>query len=110
MWDGNTRNPKFTLRVRSENNGVLIEIEDNGPGMSNDITRRVFEPFFTTKEVGIGTGLGLSVSYFIIVENHGGTMSVKSSPGKGTTFIVRLPIQEKRKQYGAGSQSIPRIG
>jgi signal transduction histidine kinase len=52
----------------------------------------VFEPFYTTKEVGMGTGLGLSVSYFIVTEDHGGTMSVESAPGKGATFIVRLPI------------------
>jgi signal transduction histidine kinase len=110
MSDGNTKNPKFALRVKSENSGVLVEIEDNGPGMTSDITRRIFEPFFTTKQVGIGTGLGLSVSYFIIVENHGGTMNVKSSPGKGTTFIIRLPIQEKQKQYRAGLKSIPPIG
>ncbi len=105
MFDGNTKNPKFTLRVRSETDGMLIEIEDNGPGMANDISRRVFEPFFTTKEVGIGTGLGLSVSYFIIVENHSGTMNVKSSPGKGTTFMIRLPLEEK--QCGPGSEPIP---
>ena len=57
--------------------------------------KRVFEPFFTTKPVGVGTGLGLSVSYFIITENHGGEMSVESAPGAGTTFIIRLPLERK---------------
>ena len=70
---------------------ACIEIEDNGPGMSEDVRKRVFEPFFTTKEVGAGTGLGLSVSYFIVTEVHRGTMTVDSEPGKGTTFSVRLP-------------------
>lgn len=69
-----------------------IEITDNGPGMTEAIRRRVFEPFFTTKPVGIGTGLGLSVSYFIITENHDGQMKVQSTPGQGSTFIVELPL------------------
>jgi len=53
---------------------------------------KVFDPFFTTKPVGTGTGLGLSVSYFIITENHNGTMEVVSEPNKGTNFIIRLPV------------------
>jgi signal transduction histidine kinase len=70
-----------------------IEIEDNGTGMNEAIRKRVFEPFFTTKSDGVGTGLGLSVSYFIITENQGGTIEVESEPGSGTKFIVRLPIE-----------------
>jgi signal transduction histidine kinase len=59
----------------------------------DEITRkRVFEPFFTTKPVNRGTGLGLSVSYFIITEDHGGTLSVSSAKGQGTTFVIRLPL------------------
>ena len=83
--------PAFTLRVVDEGVWVRVEIEDNGPGMPEKTRRRIFEPFFTTKEVGRGTGLGLSVSYFIITENHGGKMRVESGPGKGTRFIIRLP-------------------
>ncbi|MCP4701961.1 MAG: PAS domain S-box protein [Gammaproteobacteria bacterium] len=84
----------FTLRTRyePERARVCIEIEDNGPGMDEAVRKRVFEPFFTTKPAGAGTGLGLSVSYFIITENHGGEMSVESQPGVGTKFIIRLPI------------------
>lgn len=62
--------------------------------MEEAIRKRVFEPFFTTKPVGVGTGLGLSVSYFIITENHGGTMDVISEPGKGATFSIHLPLEK----------------
>ncbi len=90
-------NPHFILRLAKETEtGMLrIEIGDNGPGMNEATRKRIFEPFFTTKPVGEGTGLGLSVSYFIITENHGGTMNVSSEPGKGATFIIRLPMEGK---------------
>ncbi len=91
MSNADTENPCIALQVHSNSSTVQIEIEDNGPGMSEDVRKRVFEPFFTTKDVGAGTGLGLSVSYFIITENHGGTMSVESTPGKGAKFIIQLP-------------------
>ncbi|MCK5099643.1 MAG: PAS domain S-box protein, partial [Desulfobacteraceae bacterium] len=86
--------PQFILRfLREINTNMLrIEIKDNGPGMDEKICKRVFEPFFTTKPVGAGTGLGLSVSYFIITENHSGTIDVVSEPGKGATFNIRLPF------------------
>ncbi len=85
--------PQLNLRVFPKDNMACIEIEDNGPGMTEQVRKRVFEPFFTTKGIGSGTGLGLSVSYFIISENHGGTMSVESMPDMGTKFIIRLPIE-----------------
>ena len=90
-------NPKFILRMSQEReiNMLRIEIEDNGPGMDEATRKRVFEPFFTTKPVGVGTGLGLSVSYFIITENHGGKMSVESAIGSGSNFIIRLPLHRK---------------
>jgi len=95
--------PQFHIRLKKEQKFVCIEIEDNGPGITNDVKPRIFEPFFTTKPVGIGTGLGLSVSYMIITQNHGGTFEVESetagssedqeSPARGMTkFIIRLPI------------------
>ena len=74
---------------------VCLEIEDNGPGMDEETRKKVFDPFFTTKPPGMGTGLGLSVSYFIITENHGGEMTVKSDPGAGATFIISLPLKGK---------------
>jgi PAS domain S-box-containing protein len=84
--------PRFRLRVMQESDTACIEIEDNGPGMLEEVRKRVFEPFFSTKGVGAGTGLGLSVSYFIVTENHNGSMSVESTPGTGTKFIIRLPL------------------
>jgi len=88
---------RFILRVMPEDSGntARIEIEDNGPGMDAATVKRIFEPFYTTKDIGAGTGLGLSVSYFIITENHRGTMTVESSPGKGTTFVIRFPVESK---------------
>jgi len=83
---------RITLRLRKEEDKARIEVKDNGPGMEENIRRRIFEPFFTTKEVGEGTGLGLSVSYFIITSNHKGSMSVESEPGKGSCFVIHLPL------------------
>lgn len=68
-----------------------IEVTDNGVGMEPDVVQRVFDPFFSTREVGKGMGLGLSVCHSI-VEAHGGTITVRSEPGKGSTFTVELPV------------------
>jgi len=85
--------PRIILRLRRETDHVRIEVEDNGPGMDEDTRKRVFEPFFTTKDVGVGTGLGLSVSYFIVTSHHQGTMTVESAPGQGARFTMRLPLE-----------------
>ena len=73
---------------------VSIIVEDNGAGIPLNIQEKVFEPFFTTKEVGKGTGQGLAISYAIIVEKHHGMMYFESEPGKGTRFIIKLPLEE----------------
>jgi PAS domain S-box-containing protein len=86
---------RLTLRTRRRNNYVSVEIEDNGPGMDPSIQDRIFEPFYTTKPVGLGTGLGLSVSYFIVTEQHHGTLTVKSTPAMGTCFVVTLPVRSR---------------
>jgi signal transduction histidine kinase len=93
--NGQEEEPKIILRTIRDNDMARVEIEDNGPGMLESIRKRVFEPFFTTKAVGVGTGLGLSVSYFIITEHHNGTMSVESEPGKGAKFTICLPLKGK---------------
>jgi PAS domain S-box-containing protein len=88
--------PRITLRLRDEGDRLRLEVEDNGPGISEEVSRRLFEPFFTTKPVGVGTGLGLAVSYFIVTEQHHGSLQVESAPGRGARFILRLPRQEAR--------------
>ena len=90
---------RIILRTRLNPPWAEIQVEDNGIGMSESVRKRTFEPFFTTKEIGQGTGLGLSVSYFIITNNHKGQMEVHSTLGQGTCFTLRLPL--------AGSQLAP---
>ncbi|MFP5223273.1 MAG: PAS domain S-box protein [Acidobacteriota bacterium] len=86
--------PRIVLRSALEGGMVRIEVEDNGPGLDDATQRRIFEPFFTTKAAGEGTGLGLSLSYFIIVNNHGGSIGVVSTPGMGSRFTIRLPLRD----------------
>ena len=74
---------------------VTCRLSDDGPGMSDEVREKIFNPFFTTKPVGTGTGLGLYISYDIIVNKHGGQLRVDSSPGQGTTFIIKLPREKK---------------
>ena len=68
--------------------------------MPEQVCKRIFEPFFTTKEIGQGTGLGLSVAYFIITNNHKGQMEAQSTPGAGTCFTLRLPLQQTLTEQG----------
>lgn len=91
--------PHIGVTARMDGDFVRIDVADNGPGMDEDVRRRIFEPFFTTKSVGEGTGLGLSVSYFIITTNHGGTFSVQSEPGVGSTFTIRLPLARRHSVH-----------
>ena len=83
--------PQFIITLSENDTQVIIEISDNGPGMNEKIKEQIFEPFFTTKEAGEGTGLGLSVSHYIINEIHKGSLKVESTPGEGTSFIIELP-------------------
>ena len=85
-----------TLRitVRGIEDGVVVEIADDGPGLPDDVAAHAFEPFFTTKEVGKGTGLGLDISRRIIVEHHGGEIGVESVPDT-TAVRIRLPLKQE---------------
>jgi signal transduction histidine kinase len=82
---------RVTLRTGCERDRVLVEVTDDGPGIPPEHHARIFEPFFSTKDVGHGTGLGLDVSYRIVVGRHGGDIHVASEPGE-TRFEVRLPM------------------
>lgn len=83
------------LRTKQENNNIVVEIADDGPGIPQNIQSRIFEQFFTTKQVGKGTGLGLSISYRIVVEMHKGDISFSSRPGD-TRFEIRLPLMNRK--------------
>jgi PAS domain S-box-containing protein len=89
--------PRIVIRMKTKGDCVAVEVEDNGPGMPPEVQRRAFEPFFTTKPPGVGTGLGLSVSYFIITRSHNGQMLLESHPGRGTRFIIEIPILGSHK-------------
>jgi signal transduction histidine kinase len=82
----------LVLRTRQGDSCVVIEIEDDGPGIPEELQTKIFDPFFTTKPPGEGTGLGLNISRNIIVQKHSGHIAVSSKPGK-TTFTVLLPIE-----------------
>ncbi len=86
---GDTYHPKLTVRTKSDGNAIIIEIEDNGPGIPNDIKDNILQPFFTTKKGTQGTGLGLSITNDI-VKAHGGELSIDSTPGTGVLFKISL--------------------
>ena len=89
----------FAITIRTEvtaNNCVVMRIADSGPGMSEDVKKRLFDPFFTTKPIGKGTGLGLAISHSIVVEKHGGELSCNSVLGEGSEFAIEIPLRQKR--------------
>jgi signal transduction histidine kinase len=80
------------VRTRRVGDEVEVQVQDNGTGIAEAVRQKIFQPFFTTKPTGEGTGLGLSLAHDIIVQGHGGDLTVASQEGRGTTFTVRLPI------------------
>ncbi|RLB15494.1 MAG: histidine kinase, partial [Deltaproteobacteria bacterium] len=94
VGDGANGKGTITIRTRKEEEWAEIRIEDTGAGIPEEIRERIFDPFFTTKEVGKGTGQGLSIAHNVIVDKHGGMIDVESDAGKGTTFIIRLPLED----------------
>ncbi len=103
-----TSDGQGTLTVRSRRRGDVIRLsfQDDGPGMPPETLRRIFDPFYTTKEVGEGTGLGLTISYGIIDE-HGGRIWAESEPGRGTTFVIELPIVSGAERPAAPVEEEP---
>lgn len=99
--NGTPKQPR--IRIATELNGdrVIVRIGDNGPGMSEKVKSRLFDPFFTTKPVGKGTGLGMSISYKIVVEKHGGSLHCESQPGRGTEFAIEIPQSQSLKSSAA---------
>ncbi|XZN93689.1 MAG: sensor histidine kinase [Microcoleus sp.] len=90
---------KISIRTSQiEADWLEIAIADNGVGMSEQIQQRIFDPFFTTKPVGKGTGMGMSISYQIITEKHGGKLKCFSAIGKGTEFIIQIPIRQQVRE------------
>ncbi len=89
--------PEFVLRLSYAEQTAQIQIVDNGPGMTAEAQEKIFEPYFTVQDPGVGPGLGLSVAYFIITKNHQGSMSVESTEGCGTRFMITLPLTSLRQ-------------
>ncbi len=96
----------ITVRTRAEDTDVVFEIEDNGVGMTDKTLKQIFDPFFTTKRAKGGTGLGLAIAYRII-EEHGGSITVKSKQGVGTTFTVRIPAKPPAPPKSGNPQATP---
>ena len=96
------RTPTIQITTQqSSTNRVKIYIADNGSGMSSEVQQRIFDPFFTTKSVGKGTGMGMSISYQIIVEKHQGRILCKSTIGQGTTFEIEIPVERETEEMNA---------
>jgi signal transduction histidine kinase len=88
---GDAYQPELIIKTKNQKNSVLITFEDNGPGMSTGLMKKIFNPFFTTKDSGVGTGLGLSLSQDIIIHQHHGHLSVESKLGQYSKFIIEIP-------------------
>ena len=92
--NGNNQKGTITIQTRLAGEWAEIRVSDTGTGIPLEIQQKVFDPFFTTKEVGKGTGQGLAIARSVVVDKHGGQIDVESEVGKGTTFVIRLPLEE----------------
>jgi signal transduction histidine kinase len=92
VGDNTGKKGTITVTTRQSGDRAEIRISDTGTGIREEIRSRIFDPFFTTKEVGKGTGQGLAIAHNVVVKKHGGTIDVESTVGKGTTFIIHLPL------------------
>ncbi|HVO31399.1 MAG TPA: ATP-binding protein, partial [bacterium] len=89
---------RITISTRREGALVTVKIADNGPGIPPHVLPKIFDPFFTTKDKERGTGLGLSITHGIVVEKHGGRIDVHTEMGKGTEFVITLPVQVESRR------------
>ena len=90
-----TNKGTITVSTSREGANTVIRVQDTGAGIPEEIRQRIFDPFFTTKDVGVGSGQGLAIARAVIVEKHSGTIEVESVLGTGTTFTIRLPMEEQ---------------
>jgi PAS domain S-box-containing protein len=98
VGDASSGKGKITVSTRQADGQVEIRVQDTGTGIPEEIRDRIFEPFFTTKPVGKGTGQGLALAYNVIVKRHGGSIDVESEVGRGSTFVIRLPLDPPTAQ------------
>jgi signal transduction histidine kinase len=103
--EGTEGRGRIVLRTRREPGFAVVEIEDSGGGIPADIQEKIWDPFFTTKPVGKGTGQGLTIARSIVVK-HGGMLSFESFMGKGTTFVIRLPLAGREGEKGEPSHEV----
>ena len=93
----NVKAPQIKLTTHLQDEQVVIAFADNGMGKTEQVRSQIFKPYFTTKPIGKGTGMGLSISYQIVTERHGGSLSTTSTPGQGTTFTIKIPLSQPEK-------------
>ena len=101
VGDGSGGKGRITVVTRRDGEWAEVRVSDTGPGIPEPIRGRIFDPFFTTKEVGRGTGQGLAIARAVVVDKHRGTLTFETEMGKGTTFILRLPLAAASVQEGS---------
>jgi signal transduction histidine kinase len=100
---GTEQKREIVIRTWTSPPWVMLSVEDNGTGISPAILDKIFDPFFTTKEVGRGTGQGLAIARSVVVDKHGGKLTVETSVGRGTVFTIWLPMEGARPLEDAGA-------
>ena len=99
---------QITIRTSLvDSDWIQISISDTGIGMPESVRKRIFDPFFTTKSIGQGTGMGMPISYQIVIERHGGKFDCCSTPGEGTEFVIQVPIRQKSRDRSGSAQHSP---
>ena len=104
LGEGAEERGRITVSTRLDGDFAEIRVSDTGAGIPEEIRDRIFDPFFTTKTVGKGTGQGLSIAHHTVVARHGGSIAFETKVGKGTTFVVRLPVRDRAVGDEAGAK------